>query len=234
MDSLQDLPIRARTFIACIAVAGLIMLSVGAYLWSSSNILRFFAYLGLSLVASTMKVRLPGTESTMSASFLFVLIGTASFTLSETLVVGCCAALMQTVWRTKRYMPVQGIFNVASWAISITFSYWLSHFLCGVEQPLTVLLPLSAFLFFGSHTGLIALVVSSTTQKSFAETWHSCFLWSFPYYLFGAIIATLWSVSARTDGWWSFILMLPLMYLSHVFYHACVDRMSDANSLGQS
>ena len=207
------------------------MLAIGVYRWSSENILRFVAYLALSLFASTLKVRLPGSDSTISASFLFVLIGISSFTLSETLVVGCSAALMQTFWKPKQYMAVQGVFNVGSWAVSIALSYWLSHFLCGPSQPLTILLPLATFLFFGSHVGLAALAVALTTQKSFAEIWHSSLLWSFPYYLFGAIVAGLCSISARTAVWWPPVLVLPLMYLAHVFYRTCVDRLTGANTL---
>lgn len=202
------------------------MLFVGAHRWSSANIPRFLAYLALSLIASTLKVQLPESASTMSPSFLFVLIGIASFSLSETLVVGCSAALTQTFWRPKQYKPVQGIFNVASWALSITFSYLLSHLLCRATDPRSILLTLSTFLFFTSHTGLTAVVVSLTTQKPLAESWRSCFLWSFPYYLFGAIIAGLCSVSARTETWWPPLLVLPIMYLSHVFYRTCLDRLT--------
>jgi hypothetical protein len=230
LESLPGFTTRAKVFIGGIAVAGIAMLSVGVYRWSSGNILRFFAYLALSLMASTLKVRLPRSESTISASFLFVLIGISSFTLSETLAIGCSAALMQTFWKPKQYIAVQGFFNLGSWAVSITLSYWLSHFLIGPSQPLTILLPLATFLFFGSHVGLAALAIALTTQKSFAETWQSCFLWSFPYYLFGAIVAGLCSISARTAVWWPPVLVLPLMYLTHLFYSTCVDRLRGANA----
>jgi len=230
LESLQDLTLRAKVFIGCVAVTGLLTLSIGAYRWSSANVTRFFAYLALSLVASILKVRLPGTTSTISASFLFVLIGIASFTFSETLVIGCSAAFVQTFWRPKQYMPVQGIFNVGSWAVSIAFSYWLSHLLCGPAQPLSILLSIAAFLFFASHVGLVTLVVALTTRKSIAETWQSCFLWSFPYYLVGAIVAGLCSISARTAVWWPPILVLPLMYLTHRFYSTCVDQLRTTNA----
>ena len=206
------------------------MLSIGGYRWSSANLPRFFAYFALSLIGSTLKVRLPGTTSTISASFLFVLIGIASFTLSETLVMGCSAALVQTFWRPKQYVPVQGVFNVGSWAVSIAFSYWLSHLLCGPAQPLAILLATATFLFFGSHVGFITLVVALTTRKSIGDTWQACFLWSFPYYIVGAIVAGLCSVSARTAVWWPPILVLPLMYLAHLFYSTCVDRLKGANA----
>lgn len=206
------------------------MLSVGTHRWSSANLARFWAYLTLSMLAATLKVQLPGTASTMSPSFLFVLVGIASFTLSETLVIGCSAAFVQTFWRPQQYRPVQGLFNVSSWGISITYSYWLSHVLCKSTESLAILLPLATFLFFTSHAGLTAVVISLTTQKSLAETWHSCFLWSFPYYLFGAIIAAVCSASARTEIWWPPILVLPLMYVSHAFYRDCIDRLKKANT----
>ena len=64
-----------------------------------------------------MKVRLPGMESTLSVHFLFVLLGILELSLAETLVIGCSAVLVQSVWKTKRKpQPIQVVFNVSATA----------------------------------------------------------------------------------------------------------------------
>jgi hypothetical protein len=177
-------------------------------------------------MASTLKVRLPGLTSTISLSFLFVLIGMADFSLAETLVAGCAAALVQSLWKATAPKAVHVIFNVATWAISIDVSYWLSHRLVAATQihSLAVLLPFAAFLFFLTHTGFVALVVSLTSQSPLKAVWRDCYFWTFPYYLVGAAIAGVFALASRTVGWQVSLLVLPMMYLVYGCYRVHISR----------
>ena len=69
----------------------------------------------IALVASGLKVQLPGIDGTMSVNFLFVLLGILELSLPETLAIGCSAALLQCVWRTRQGVsPDKIAFNVLS------------------------------------------------------------------------------------------------------------------------
>jgi len=223
----MTMPNTAKFYVACTSVIGFTVLISELLRWSVPNPLRFVSLLLLTVVASTLKVRLPGLTSTVSASFLFVLIGVADFSLPETLAVGCAAALVQSLWKATAPKLVHVLFNVASWAISIHISYWLSHRLVPASQihSLAVLLPFAAFLFFLTHTGFVAVVVSLTSQTPLKAVWRNCYFWTFPYYLVGAAIAGMFAIANRTVGWQVSLLVLPMMYLVYGCYRVHMSRV---------
>jgi hypothetical protein len=150
----------------------------------------------------------------------------ADLSLAETLVAGCAAALVQSLWKATAPKLVHVIFNVASWAISIHITYWLSHRLVAATQiqSLAVLLPFAAFLFFLTHTGFVAGVVSLTSQCPLKTVWRDCYFWTFPYYLVGAAIAGVFAVASHTVGWQVSLLVLPMMYLVYRCYRTHISR----------
>ena len=104
--ALPNMPTRAKFFIATTAVIG-IAVALGAFWnWHSEDPLRFLCYLAIAVVASGLKVALPGIDGTMSVNFLFILLGILELSLPETLVIGCSATLIQCLWRAaSRLMP---------------------------------------------------------------------------------------------------------------------------------
>src|ERR1035441_7140304 len=98
----ETIPIRVKMFVAVTTAIGAWILGTSFLHWHSHDPREFFCYLLIALAASTMKVRLPGMESTMSVHFLFVLLGILELSLPETLVIGCSAALVQSLCKTTR------------------------------------------------------------------------------------------------------------------------------------
>jgi len=120
------MPIRARIFIAITAAIGAGALVTSCLHWHSDDLVKFGCYLLIAILASTMKVRLPGMETTMSVNFLFVLLGVVELSLAETLVISCTAAVVQSLWKTsKRPEPVKVLFNVFSLASN---GVWMTYF----------------------------------------------------------------------------------------------------------
>ena len=88
-----------------------------------------------------MKVQLPGIDGTMSVNFLFILLGVMELSLPETLVIGCTATLVQSVWQArKRLDPIKVVFNVFGMMANATaFCYATYHWLAarlGDSKPL--------------------------------------------------------------------------------------------------
>src|SRR5947208_12470320 len=97
------MPKNAKIYIALIITLGLALLAGSlAFRAEFSDLPRYFSYLLLAVIASTLKVRLPGITGTISVNFLFILIGIADFTLAETITMGCAAILVQCVWRARQ------------------------------------------------------------------------------------------------------------------------------------
>src|SRR5882762_4866750 len=95
------MPTKAKTFVTLAIVPGVMMLVLGVSNWESADPVRFTIYLLLALVASTLKVRLPGLTGTLSLNFLFILIGVSQLSFSETLALGAVATVMQCVWKNR-------------------------------------------------------------------------------------------------------------------------------------
>lgn len=221
------MPAKAKLFIALAIIPGFILLSLGVSHWETADPVRFVIYLLLALVASTLKVRLPGITGTMSLNFLFVLIGVSQLSFPETLALGAIATAMQCVWKARvRPSVPQVLFNIAALTMAITSAHFIYHLpqIQQVNGRLPVLLALAACFYFLTNTVLVATVLALVETKPFARTWQQCYIWTFPYYLVGTGIAGLVSYSGQYVGWRTALLILPIMYLTYLHYRLYVER----------
>src|SRR5713226_1484089 len=122
------MPNKAKIFVALAIVPGVTMLALGISHWECADSVRFTIYLLLALVASTLKVRLPGITGTMSLNFLFILMGVSQLSFAETLALGAIATVMQCVWssRTRPSIP-QVLFNISALTMAITSTHFMYH-----------------------------------------------------------------------------------------------------------
>ncbi len=112
---IQSLGVPAATFIFTQLVGGLPLLFYALVHWRSDDIFRYICFLTVALCASVLKVHLPGIKATMSANFLFILVGILDLSHSETLLMGCLGGLVQTLWHANpRPRPIQWLFNLAN------------------------------------------------------------------------------------------------------------------------
>jgi len=91
-----------RLFIAWIGAGGLLLLSYGIAHWKSHDPAQFISYLAIAVIASRLKVKLPGIAGTMSVNFLFILLGVVELGFGETLAIACAATLAQCLFSDRR------------------------------------------------------------------------------------------------------------------------------------
>src|SRR5437588_6457060 len=109
----EELSAQTKVFIGVMALIGAVSLAFALVHWQSQDPTRFVCYLVVAILASGLKVQLPGIDGTMSVNFLFILLGVLELSLPETLVIGCTASLAQTVWQLRcRLDPVKVLLNV--------------------------------------------------------------------------------------------------------------------------
>src|ERR1700722_20061913 len=164
----------------------------------------------------------------MSVNFLFILMGVMELSLAETLVIGCAATLLQSIWHLgKRLDPVKVIFNVAGMMANASALTYLSyHWLAarvGGNKP--ILLMVAALVFFFANTLPISVVIALTEGKSARRVWAECYFWSFPYSLVGAAAVGLVGVVNRQAGWATSLLVLPLIYWVYRSYRLYLGRL---------
>jgi diguanylate cyclase (GGDEF)-like protein/putative nucleotidyltransferase with HDIG domain len=217
-----------RVFIAVVVLCGTAVLTYTVLHGTARNPLKFICYLVVALVASRMKVNLPGITGTMSVNFLFLLLGVLELSFSETMALGCAAVVVQCFDR-HRSVPVQVAFNVCSTALAIaaTFvSYRYSMIHKAVSNPSTLLF-LAVCVYFVANTVPVAAVISLTEKRSLRKIWANCYFWSFPYYLVGAGVAGLMSWLHGFTDWQTSLLILPVVYLIYRSYRLYLGKLED-------
>ena len=224
----DGLSLQTKAFVGVTSFCGLVTLGYALAHWQSHDPARFICYLVVAILASGLKVQLPGIDGTMSVNFLFILLGVMELSLPETLLIGCLATLVQSVWQTRKGLdPVKVLFNVAGMmANASAFTYFTFHWLStrfASNKP--ILLMIAALVFFFANTLPISVIIALTEGKSSRKVWSECYFWSFPYYLVGAAAVGLVGIINRSAGWETSLLVLPLIYWVYRSYRLYLGRL---------
>lgn len=226
--SWRALSLPARLFIALVVIAGLGTLIYGGIHQSSRNIAEFICYLGIAILASRLKVNLPGITGTLSVNFLFVLIGVLELSFTETLILGAISMLAQCVY-PYRAKGLQVAFNVCASAISTALAYIAFHHRLTNQaiDSRPVLLGLSATVYFIANAGSVATAISLSERRPVSRILADSYFWSFPYYLVGAGIAGGIAWLNERFNWETSLLVLPAVYLIYRSYRLYLGKLED-------
>jgi diguanylate cyclase (GGDEF)-like protein/putative nucleotidyltransferase with HDIG domain len=219
--SMKPLTSSARIFIGATILCGLAVLAFGFYRAQWTDLGPFLCYFVLAMLASGMKVKLPGVTGTMSVIFLFILIGIHELSMAETLLISLAGTLVQCYWKTRTNpRPIQVLFNVASMSTAVGVASYAYHASAGMlRNSPPLMLILAATVFFVLNTVPVSCVIALTEGKSLQKIWAECYFWSFPYYLAGAAIAALTSLVQHYAGWQSSLLVMPVIYSIYRSYN---------------
>src|SRR5690349_18995838 len=226
--SWRDLNSGAKVFVSFVVVMGTAVLVYGSLHPLSQNIAKFICYLLVAVLASKLKVHLPGITGTMSVNFLFILLGILELSFVETLLLGSAAIMVQCFYR-DRPSALQVTFNICASAFSIAAAYGVYHFALFQARmhSNSLLLVAAASTYFVANTGSIAMVISLTEGKSVRKIWVECYFWSFSYYLVGAGIAGAVAWFNRKYDWETSLLILPAVYLIYRSYRLYLGKLED-------
>ena len=220
---------RAKIFIGVTAALGMWAMAYSVWHWQSVDLARFACYLLVAVIASGLKIQLPGLDGTMSVNFLFILLSVLELNLPETLILGCTATLAQCLFGTRqKLVPVKIIFNVFSMmANAIVLSYFAYHDLLRVLGAGTLpLLIITALVFFVANTVPVAVIISMTEGKPAHKVWAECHFWSFPFYMVGAAVVFAVGFISKQVGWQTSLLVLPLVYWVYRSYHLYLAKLA--------
>jgi len=224
------MPLRAKIFIAVTSALGIFLFAESMRHWAPRDYLFLSAFLLLSLLASGLKVVLPGINISMSANFLFILLGVLELSPGETMLLGCASTAAQCFWKMYRpAKPVRILFNVFSmmaptvWCCSWVYRH--SGPIFGNSLPLMVMATGTSY--FLINTLPIAAIISLTEKRAFRETWSQCYFWSFPYYLAGAGLVVIVHFVNRSIGWQTPLLVMPVVYWIYRSYRLYLAHLED-------
>src|ERR1700693_1891153 len=220
-NSWRGLPAGAQVLVGLVIAAGTACLLQGAIHQSSKNIAEFICYLGIAILASRLRVTLPGITGTLSVSFLFILVGIAELGYAE-------AMIAQSLY-PARPTAIQLTFNVCAGSLSTALGYFTYHnpFCNELIPNRPLLLCLTATVYFIINAGSIATVISLSEDKPLRNILVDCYFWSFPYYLVGAGIAGAISWFNHAFNWETSLLFVPAIYLIYRSYRLYLGKLED-------
>ena len=136
---------KTKAYIALVIASGALLLVLAAGSWSSANLKQFVIFLGLAALASALKVRIPGMESTISPNFVFLLLAMVALPFSHVAAISLVAALVQSLWASaKRPRLLQVAFSAAALVLSSSLAYKFAHLVLwgsGSESPVVCVFP---------------------------------------------------------------------------------------------
>ena len=209
---------------------GVLVFGVSLAGWDSPDALRYLAFLGLAILASGMRINVPGLTGTLSLTFLFVLFGLVELTLSETVLMAAVMTLIQCYWRQPvRPRPAKVVFNIATMVIATMAAGTAAAapWALGLNGEPAIRLACATVVFFLANTAPVALVISLSEHRPLLKTWCLCYLWAFPYYLGGAAVVQLTSMAEHYIGWQWVLLTGPVVYLIYRSYRLYLERLEN-------
>jgi putative nucleotidyltransferase with HDIG domain len=220
--------IGARVFIAGMALAGALCFALAFSHWQSNDPVKFVCYLIAALLASSLKVTLPGLDATLSVNFLFTLLGILELGVPETLLIVLASTVGQAYLRRRhRVKLVQFVFNWSQLTVSSTVAYGAYALVVArvLHGPGPLALLVAAITNFGCNSAAMSTIIGLTEDKPIPKVWNESYLWSFPYYMVGAAAAGLIHFLNGHIGWQSSLLVLPPIYLMHRSYRLYLGKL---------
>jgi len=215
---MKDMSLNAKLFISAMAAAGVVALAVGLMQWECKDPVRFLSFLTITLLASRLKVKLPGTNGNMSVNLPFILLAVAVLSFSETVLIAAASALMQGLpARGKALKPVQAMFNISTLVVAVsvaTLAYKYSALIPSLAAK-SVLIALAGLAFLVADTLPVAGVISLTEGLHLVKVWRDMLELTFSYFALSAGVAAIAATSTRYVGWPTPLLVLPVMAMSY-------------------
>jgi len=238
---MKSFSISAKLFIALVIACGIGALGYAAMHREAFGVTRFAAFLVITVAAARLNVRLPGIDGSMSVNLPFILIALTQLSLLETVVIACCSALIQCFWNGRKTDAVKVLFNVCNMANSVALAYVVYN-LVGAGSPVvtkTLLLAAAAATYFIVNTAPVAIVIGLVEKKSALLTWSNVFLWTYPYYLASAGVASMVNGMSHIVGWQTPLLVVPVVYgvycsYKKYFSSSQQEKLSDPQKLRAS
>jgi hypothetical protein len=225
------MPRTARIYISLIVSAGAAVLLIAAGSWASTSLPQFVTLLGFAGVSSTLKIRIPGLESTMSPNFIFLLLAMLCCSFSEVASIALVAALAQSLWAAKRPRLIQVVFSAAVLVLSATVAFESARLLLGSGSSISPLVfaILAGTLYLPLNTALISAVIGLVEGRPSFEIARICYECVFPYFMGGLLFAGMvCGAFSRSSIWQGAAVLFPVAVLGYLYFLSRTPILSPA------
>jgi len=222
-----------KAFVLAVMAGGVVScLSTLAY--PAQQWLHFFIYLAAVLLSSGMKVAMPKSDGTMSVNFPFILLGILQLSPAQAVALAVFSVIAQCRVRViKPFTLVQIVFNVANVAIATVLAWHGYMQLIHWHVEGAPALALASTIYFLANTLLVAVVIAIDQRISPFRHWLQNYPWYLPFYLVGAILASIANFIGVYFGWMTSLLLIPMVYTVYRMYTAQMAIVRDREHQAQ-
>jgi len=214
------MPNKAKAYITIVLCLGAAVLLLAARSWYSPNTLQWLTLLGFAAVSSTLKIRIPGGESTLSPNFVFILLAMTRCSFSEVVAIALAAGLVQTLWTAQRPRLVQVGFSAAALVLSASVAFEASRFLLAQigSTSSMVFAVVAGSLYLPLNTALVSAVIGLVSGKPVVQVARTCYESVFPYFMAGMFFTGLVSHTIPDMAVWNAaVAVFPIVVLGYLY-----------------
>jgi len=167
----------------------------------------------VALIASRLKVKLPGVTGSMSVNLPFILLAAGRLSMVEAVAIGCLSGLVQSYPSRNGFQVSKVLFNTANLAVTLVASCAAIAYSAGNPALTGLSLMVAGLVYMVANTLPVAGVIKATENTSFFSVWGSILQMTFPYFALSATLATVAFGMSDRLAWQLGIAMLPVMVL---------------------
>ena len=237
---MKDFSSTSKAFITLVVAAGVAVLIDALFHWKPANLTAFLVLLTISVIASRLRVKMPGVTGVMSMNLPFILVAVAQLNTPEALLVGCISTAVQSLPQAGGKVKfIRLLFNFCNMALAVSATRLLytSDALTSTLKSHPLLLAVAAAGFFAVNSVPVAIIIALTEKKNALRAWAAMFQLSYPYFLASAAIAGVVLTVPSEPGWQVPVLLLPLMigiFYSYRRYFGAVLNQTEMKRASQS
>ena len=218
---------RAKILLALIVGSGVVSFycSLG---YAPRHWIYFAVYLVAVLLSSGMKVGMPRSDGTMSVNFPFIFLGIVQLSPMQALLLAMMSVLAQCRIKViKAFTLIQIVFNVANVATATALAWATYSVLSSRHIGIAPSLAGAASVYFLANTIPVALIIAWDRGEAPYAIWRHNFTWYLPFYLVGAMLAFTVNLIGANLGWFTSLLLLPVVYTIYRAYTAQMAIIRD-------
>ncbi|HEV7858980.1 MAG TPA: EAL domain-containing protein [Pyrinomonadaceae bacterium] len=213
-----------------------VLLGACACLFSATHLspskldLHFLILLCLTvLVSSRISVRIPRVNATITVSDTFIFVAILLYGAHAAVLLAAVEGMCSGLRLSRKFLTVS--FNSAAVA-SATFLTTHALGLCFGDNLSVDYLPFPAIIFligvmaliqYIAHTGIVVVCLALKSGQPIWPTWNKHYLWSSITYISGALIAGLMDLFDNKVGFYSLIVVIPIICIIYFTYHKYLE-----------
>jgi hypothetical protein len=199
--------------VTAMAAAGVSAAGYAALHSKFSNPMEALALLVVTLIASRLKVKLPGVTGSMSVNLPFILLAAGRLSMVEAVSIGCLAGVVQSYPSKNGFQASKVLFNMSNLAVTLVLTCAAISYVANKPAFASLSLMVAGFVYMVANTLPVAGVIKATEGTSFFSVWSSILQMTFPYFALSATLATVAFGMSDRLVWQLGAAMLPVMAL---------------------